>query len=279
VSAPSSIRSARDDDHERFARFFVELQVNDPIPAFERWKSLMAPTTLFLEREGRAVGYAWYEVFARDGYVRHVVADPAVQRAGVGRALMRALASRFRAAGCERWRLNVKAANHAAIALYRAFGMEVEFPTHVVRVPWSCVASLPRAAYTIEARIAEPSEDRALETSFGLPSGRLASSRATPNVRVLRLVDHHDRANPKVGVACFDPTFPGCFPFKVARSEFARTLLEALAPFAPTDKDWIQLVVEDDVPLAKLLVARGAEFVFEILHFSGALPTDEALSR
>ncbi|MCE9594715.1 MAG: GNAT family N-acetyltransferase [Planctomycetes bacterium] len=278
MSSPFSIRVARDDDHARFTRFFAELGVHDPVPGFERWKSAMAPTTFFVERDGRAVGYAWYEVFGRDGYVRHVVVDAEVRRAGVGRALMHELETRLRAAGCDRWRLNVKRDNAAAIGLYRAFGMDVEHPTTVVRVPWSSVATLPRAAYTIEAREAESREDRALEASFDLPSGRLASSRATSNVRVLRLVDHHDAANPKVGIACFDPAFPGCFPFKVARPEFAHTLLVALAPFAPPDKTWIQLVVEDDVPLAKLLLARGAELVFEILHFSGALPTDEALS-
>ncbi|MBI5432762.1 MAG: GNAT family N-acetyltransferase [Planctomycetes bacterium] len=278
MPAPFSTRLARDDDHATFARFFAELGVPEAPPPFERWRSLMAPTSFFLERDGVPVGYAWYELFGGDGYVRHVVADPSVRRAGVGRALMRELARRFRAAGCSRWRLNVKSENSAAITLYRACGMEVEYPTAVLRLPWSSLASLPRPANTIEARDAAPDRDARLEAAFGLPSGRLASARTLAGARVLELVDHHDASNPKVGVACFDPAFPGCFPFKVARPEFARALLAELRASSPSEVPWIQLVVEDDVPLAKLFVARGGTLLFEVLHFSGELPSEPELS-
>ncbi|MCK6447124.1 MAG: GNAT family N-acetyltransferase [Planctomycetes bacterium] len=269
-------RAASDADHPLFARFFAELEVPEAPPHFERWRSVMQPTSFFLERGGVAVGYAWYEVFGTDGYVRHVVADPAARRAGVGRALMRELASTFRAAGCTRWRLNVKSTNHAAIALYRRVGMAVEYPTSVSRLPWSALASLPRPAKTIEARELAPARDAAVERAFSLPKGRLASARTLAGARVLELVDHHDAANPKVGVACFDPAFPGCFPFKVAKQEFAHALLAALEPVSPRPPEWIQLVIEDDVPLAKLVVARGGEELFEVLHFSGPLPRAEA---
>lgn len=271
-------RAAGAADHALFARFFAELQVPEEAPRLERWLRVMQPTSFFLERSGVAVGYAWYELFGADGYVRHVVADPSARREGVGRALLRELAEIFRAAGCTHWRLNVKSTNTAAIALYRRVGMEVEYPTSVLRLPWSSLASLPRPAKTIEARELEPSRDAAVERAFSLPSGRLATARTPAGARVLALVDHHDPTNPKVGVACFDPAFPGCFPFKVAKPELAHALLAALEPGSPRPPEWIQLVIEDDTPLAKLLVARGGTELFEVLHFSGPLPDATALA-
>lgn len=272
-------RAAVDADHALFARFFAELEVPEDTPRLERWRSVMQPTSFFLERDGTAVGYAWYEVFGTDGYVRHVVADPSARRTGVGRALMDELARTFRAAGCTRWRLNVKSTNHAAIALYRRVGMDVEYPTSVLRLPWNSLASLPRPAKTIEAREVETARAPAIERAFGLPAGRLATARTPAGARVLSLVDHHDPTNPRVGIACFDPAFPGCFPFKVARPEFAHALLAALEPVSPRPPEWIQLVVEDDVPLAKLFVKRGATELFEVLHFSGELPTADRFSE
>jgi GNAT superfamily N-acetyltransferase len=279
MSAPSAFRAARDEDHALFARFFAELSVPEGVPPLERWRSVIAPTAFFLERDGRAVGYAWYELYAADGYVRHVVADPDARRAGVGRALMHELARIFRAAGCERWRLNVKSDNHAAIRLYERCGMRVEYPTAVLRIPWSALASLPRPAKTIEALELPREREAAIERAFGLPAGRIAATRKLPGSRQLALVDHQDPSNPKVGVACFDPAYPGCFPFQVARPELAHALLAALEPHSPRPPGWIQLVLEDDVPLAKLLVARGATRLFEILHFSGALPSESELPR
>lgn len=273
-----STRPARDEDHALFARFFAELQVPDTLPDLERWRREMAPTSFFLERDGHAVGYAWYEIFGPDGYVRHVVVDPSARRTGVGRELMRALERKFRAAGCARWRLNVKSTNHAAIELYRRYGLRIEYPTCVLRLPWSALQSLPRPARTIETRALEPARDAAVERAFEIPSGRLATARSAVGARVLGLVDHQDATNPRVGVACFDPAFPGCFPFKVARPEFAYALLAELATCSPRPPDWIQLVVEDDLPLARLLVARGATQLFEVLHFSGPLPAADAIS-
>jgi hypothetical protein len=74
-----------------------------------------------------------------------------------------------------------------------------------------------------------------------------------------------------LGVACFDPDLPGAFPFRVARPTLARPLLEACCRLARSDLDYMQVVVEDDAPLAELLVGAGANVSVEITHYAGQL--------
>ncbi len=80
-----------------------------------------------------------------------------------------------------------------------------------------------------------------------------------------------------VGLASFDPAFPGAFPFSAADLRTAAALLAALEPHRQTfsDGSWrehsLQLVIERNEALADAMVERGAEPVFRILHLSGPL--------
>ncbi len=273
MSIEPTVRPANADDHPNYARLFAELGVRDEPISRERWEKEHAPTTFFVDRDGATVAYAYYEVFGLDGYVRNVVVDASARRTGLGKLVMRELARRLGAAGCERWQLNVKVDNEPAIALYRSFGMSIDYATHVVRVPWSRVEHLPRASSEFEALALTADDERAAELAFDVPQGRIAKTRMNPKVVVFQVIDRSKREHAKLGLACFDPGFPGCFPFHVARPELARCLLEALQPFAPSDKDWIQLVVEDDARLATTLLEAGAELVLEIAHMQGAIPS------
>lgn len=272
MSEPARIRPATPADYAEYARLQPELGTSDKVPDRERWLREMASTTLMLESDGAIAGYAWYEVLVRDGYVRNVVVDARARGRGHGRRLMQALAQALRAADCAHWRLNVKADNATALALYRSCGMEVEFPTSVVRVPWAVVERLPRPGRAHAVRDVLPEEERELERGFGLPEGRLASQRATGRVRILRVVDVEAPLYPRLGLATYDPGYPGCFPFRVARVELAHTLLAALAEQRLAEPPWIQLVVEDDPLLALTLVRCGAELFQEILHMRGPVP-------
>lgn len=266
------VRNAEAADYAHFARLQPELHTNDRLPEKSRWVAQMSRTTLMVEHTGRVVAYGWYEVYGSDGYVRHVVVAPEARGQGFGRRAMLAMAERMRAAGCRTWQLNVKKDNEPAIALYRSLGMDADFDTAVVRLPWESIAALPRHGRALEAREARPEEDRELERGFDLPEGRISKSREFPRVRIVRLVDVGAPAYARLGVACYDPSFPGCFPFRVTRVELARTLLEALVPHRPEDSQWIQLVVEDDVLLAQALSAAGGKIQFEITHLRGPLP-------
>ncbi|MEZ5204635.1 MAG: ribosomal protein S18-alanine N-acetyltransferase [Acidimicrobiales bacterium] len=85
-----------------------------------------------LERRGRAyvvarrgeqvVGYAGVLMIADDGHIATVAVDPAAQRAGVGRSLLRELVTQALALGANQLTLEVRVSNDGAQALYREFG-------------------------------------------------------------------------------------------------------------------------------------------------------------
>jgi GNAT superfamily N-acetyltransferase len=271
VTSALRVIPARREHHADFACFFAGLELDDPVPDVERWSAEMAPWTFFLADEDGFVGYAFSEVFGELGYVRHVVTAPHARRRGIGRALMRELAARFRAAGATRWELNVKRDNHAAIALYERCGMRPQYSMHVLRIDWAALPRLPRTARPLLARDVEIEHDRDVESAFRLPDGKVARLRSLQGMMLVQLVE---RDHP-VAFARFDPRFPGCFPFHVAAPELARQLLEAIAPHAREGDRWIQLVIEDDDATAAMLRAAGARLTLEIVHMGGAIPADQ----
>lgn len=255
-----------------FAAFSRELHTDDPVPEPERWEREMMPGTFFLEdveaRDGPCA-YAFVEEYGERGYVRHVVVRADRRGRGVGRELMRAIARRFRDAGVHRWELNVKRDNAPAIALYESLGMRTVYSTVVTRIDWTDVACLDSPRGPALVAPVRPEDDAAIERRFGLPAGQVARLRAAPDDVLRRLVDARGDV---VGFARLNPSFPGCFPFRVADPRHARTLLDALRAFVPPVPPWLQLVIEDDAATAAALDAAGARRVFEILHLEGPVP-------
>jgi len=233
----------------------------------ERWTAECGPTSVFLERGGTAIGYAFWNGDGTDVHVRHVVVDRAVRGQGHGRVLMLELAKLLRARGARNWRLSVLTSNTAAIGLYTGLGFEKAYETQVLRLETRSVRRLPRSpARTREASADSDSEH---EQRFDLLAGQLARSRGYKSVRVLesRLPD-----GAVVGLAVFDPQVPGAFPFRVRGSEHARALIEAMLEVPGNDKDFVQLVIEDDLATAQALERAGATRTLEILHMRGAIP-------
>jgi hypothetical protein len=75
-----------------------------------------------------------------------------------------------------------------------------------------------------------------------------------------------------VGVARFDPEYPGCYPFRARSASDARALLQGVREFSPAEVDWIQLVIEDDAPLADALTDLDADVKHRIVHMRGEVP-------
>ena len=265
-------RPATPADHETFLRLFVELATGDPLPALDRWVAAMMPTTVFYEDESGAIaGYTHHQILADTAYVAHVVTAPGSRGRGIGRAMMSELAAVARAAGCAKWCLNVKPDNLPAIRLYESVGMRRAYASTSLHLRWADVERLPSPSRPIASRVVDPSEDAALEAAFDLPTGRLAAGRKYPGRVVLRLIDPAAPSEARVGVASFDPHFPGSFPFRVAEPSFARALLEAMRPHALPAHDHVGVVVEDHAELTSALVAHGATIKMEILHYRGDL--------
>lgn len=264
-------RKAVPADYDVFARLVVELATGDPVPEAARWQAMLMPGTLFFEEAGQVVAYAWATPLDEVGYVRHVVVDPAHRGRGHGRVVMDELAAVLRRAGCTRWALNVKPDNLPAIRLYQSVGMREVYLSTALRLAWSAVDALPRPARAVTGRPADPSEDAGLEAAFRMPKGTLGASRGQLGRVILRLVDPAAPDDARVGVASFDPEFPGAFPFKVADPTLARPLFEAMRPHALPKYAHVGIVAEDDGALVRLLIERGAEVRLEIVHYEGDL--------
>ncbi|WP_170229546.1 GNAT family N-acetyltransferase [Polyangium fumosum] len=265
-------RPATAADYDVYARLLPELGVDDPTLPREAWAVDLMPHTLILERGGDIAGYAYVVALKETGYVRHVVVAPEARGKGGGRALLRASAERFRAAGCSRWCLNVKVGNVVAIALYSSVGMTRNYASTAMRLGWNVLSRLPGGEQGIMARRVEPHEDAALEAAFGLPLGTIALNRARAGAVLLRLVDAARPDEARLGIACFHPSYPGSFPFRVARPTLARPLLEAVRAHAPPEQDVTHVVVEDDAETKRALVEAGALVRVEILNMGGPIP-------
>lgn len=263
----TTLRPATLDDHARFAELFHELRTGDPPPTLDRWRAEMAAQTTVAVREGVVVGVLYGQVFADTGYVRMLVTDPSARRGGVAGALMRAFALRCRAAGCATWCLNVRPDNDAALALYASLGMREVYRSASMRVSWRDALAMP-AVPAARGRVADPSELSALEARFALPAGQLgrAASLGAVPLRV-------DVEGACVGLASFDPSFPGAFPFRADGVGVAAALLAAMRPHARAGDEHVRLVAHESDGIVGPLCDAGAEVLLRMAHHEGSLPS------
>lgn len=263
------VRRARADDYAAFTELFRELGVDDPIASADRFARDLVSKILFCERDGQAIGYVAHYTLGRDGYIGNLVVAPHARGARVGEALMRAAAAELRAWGAsERWHLNVKVDNAPAIRLYERVGMRPAYPLVAVRMSWQAAERLP-VDPGVSASLAGLEDDADLEHALGVLGGQLAVIRARPGRVLVQLRGAHGEP---AGIACFDPAFPGAFPFAVVRPALAGALLHAIRPYARPDDTQVNLVVEHHDALAEALVAAGAEVRLRLLHYIGPLP-------
>jgi ribosomal-protein-alanine N-acetyltransferase len=254
-------RPATPDDYGFFAELHVLLATGDPVPSASAWAQRMMPTSWIYERNAEPVGYAFTQPLKPTAYVRNVMVATRAQGQGVGRFLMQHQAQWLKGLGCTSWVLNVKPDNEPALRLYRGVGMRERFSSTAVRLQWSSVDKLADARATV--RPLEPHEDAAAERTFDVVPGLLSALRTGSHVHGV------ERDGQLVGVARFDPHFPGVMPLRLRDNALARPLLESFRPFAR--HDWVQLFVEGDPPLAAALQSADAKKLMDVLHFSGPL--------
>lgn len=175
---PVVIRPARNEDYKVYTRLLTQLGTGDPAPPPSRWTDEIRGQTLCAEREGVVLGYVFGQSLAGVGYVRNLVTDVPARRQGVGAALMRAIAARFRADGCARWCLNVKPDNAAALALYASLGLRARYRGASLRVTWDALRGLADPPSEVTADVCREAHDEAVETRWDLPRGQLAYARA-----------------------------------------------------------------------------------------------------
>jgi GNAT superfamily N-acetyltransferase len=260
--------------YDDFVRLSAQLGSHDPVPPPALWLAELAGESFFLELDGRIAAYGHGLASVRPGWVRHVVVDSEFRGRGLGRALMREHARRFRAADCGEWQLNVLRDNAIALGLYRSLGMEIEYSTWVVRIAPADVTKLPQSPRATELRTLDPRDDPRVEREFELTPGVLAQFRTRQGQRVVELVDAAAPNGGALAVARFDPAYPGCFPFRISDPSLARAFITPMLSALPSDAPWFQFGIERDEPLARLLLSAGAKLEHDIVHMRGAIPSE-----
>lgn len=263
-----TIRPARDDDYAAFARLVPELRVDDPTPSLEAWTGKIVATTLVAEQAGEVIGYIYYDTFADEWHVRHIVVVPRYHGQRIGQRLMERVAELMREHGISRWALNVKPENTSAIRLYERMGMRPQWTSQALRFDWALTERLPAGA-RLSAFAIEPARDADVEAATQLSPGQLARLRRVRDNVLIAIEDATSGAI--VGAAVFAPKFPGAYPFRAASPAVARALLEALQPFACAEPPYMQAVIEGQPELAAALRDAGALLRLDIVHYKGQL--------
>ena len=266
------IRCARSTDRSAYAALFPELGIDDPIPDVRDFENRILPHTLVAERSGAVVGFVWYVQNQASGYIRQLVVDPAFRRQGLGRRLMLEAAVRLQKNGAGSWYLNVKPANKPALALYEQLGFSPRHLSVALRIRWSEVHAMQDPSdrsYAVPLLL-----DRAahVEKSLGLATGKLDRILHDKNLVIMEL---QSASGAILGVAAFDPGFPGASPFCVRDVQWTKPLLAALEPFGRRETPYLQIVDKADSELSRYLRSHGAEVRLEILCLEGTL--DRAL--
>ena len=262
-----TIRAAHASDYDPFTELFLELHVDDPTPSRDAWTRI-AKTSFVAEQADAVVGYIYYDLFAHECHIRHISVAAEARGHRVGQRLMERVLERMREAGLSQWALNVKPENTSAIRLYERMGMRPVYTSQAMRFDWSITERLPVDAQLTTFAI-EPARDAEIEHATKLSPGQLATLRARGD-NVQRAVEDAS-SGAVVGAAVFTPTFPGAYPFKAASAAVARTLLEALRPFARPDPPYMQVVIEGQPDVASALREAGALVRLDIVHYKGTV--------
>ena len=268
-------RAATADDHRLFVDFQKVLGIEQGALPADRWRENAMPATFFLETDGGEVmGYALCRPYGPRGDVRQIAVSPAHQRRGVGRELMRRVAAKLRAAGCVEWRLEVRADNAPALALYRAVGMQPLRRQTVFRSTAAELEAVLAGAVILddELRTVGADDDELdVATRFDLPPGKLARMELLRPGGVVLAIERGDHV---VALARFHPELaPGLgimFPLRAGSAMDAQALLAACLRGAALPPE-VELCV-DDRPVRDWLIAAGLAPREELEIMGGALP-------
>jgi ribosomal protein S18 acetylase RimI-like enzyme len=270
------IRDARGDDHPHFVRLQGYLGHDLTALDEDRWTRTLAPHAFFVETEGGEVaGYGLCFAFGERGDVRQLSVEPSWRRRGLGRQMLREMATRLRAAGCRDWGLEVDGGNAPARALYRSVGMQVVGEQKYFRAaPSGLARALGPASTRFVLEVARAEEHAAIEARFALLPGKMARLREVrpnatawilreaPSGSMLGLVRLTPDLAPELGLV---------FPLRADDEDAARALLSLALSRAPDLPPTLELCAQDEV-VAAALGAAGATLHATALEMRGPLP-------
>jgi GNAT superfamily N-acetyltransferase len=264
------LRPGRVEDHADFVRLFGELGVEDSPPPLDVWVSDLVKRAFFVDGPEGVTAYALVDVLGETGYVVNLVVAPGQRGKGLGRKVMRELATWFRARGCREWMLYVKPDNVPALALYGAMGMKAGRLETTWSLSWSHLEALPLAPEELEVVPVAGPDLAPLTEAFGLVPGKLARFATQATHRLRRLMDPEHPEAAGLGLMDVRPLARVLVPFFAATPAHARVLLEAA--FLELGSAEELRVVTGEAELGSLLHEAGARAVLRTLAMRGPLP-------
>lgn len=262
------LRPAEPGDHGAYERLFPELGAPGSPMDSAAYASSIMPGTVMAESNGEVVGLVWTRPRGARLHVVHLITAPEFRRRGLGRTLMHAAAARASAAGFRRWMLTVKPENTAARALYVSLGFVETHRSALVLLRWAAVGALPAPSPGV---VVQPLATEGLDVpALRLVDGELAAMAAWPG----RVMLGAYAGGEVVGVAAFDPGWPGCGTCRVTEVAVARALLEAAAARATSTEGSLHVLAESEA-LEAALVEAGGTVVMRTVHMEGEVPGDD----
>jgi ribosomal-protein-alanine N-acetyltransferase len=255
------VRTATDEDHAVVATFWTALSPDQPMPGFAEWSQRLRAHTLLLADGDATLGYAVCVPLGARGDIRHLMIAPQGRGRGLGRMLMEEVRGRLRAAGCTDWRLEVRADNAPAIALYRRCGMKILASLSTLRMTRAdAEVFTPGVDVAVEPLL--PEQDAALERRFDLGTGELARHRAVATLWHIG----------DVALAGYRPAFAPAlsllFPCLASSRDHVAALV--MAAVRAGMREEVEFLVGDD-QLAAALQAAGARCIERMVQMGGAL--------
>lgn len=256
-TAMISIRRARSDDYAAYTALFRELLIDDPVPDQPTWLEHFLPYTWVATLAGEVVAYCYVQAFELIGHVQNIVVAPGTRERGIGRALMQTAATWFREQGLTTWRLNVRADNAAALALYASLGFQRVHSNTLLRLPWEAAGRLPKGDAVARALLTD--RDAATEARFDIAAGTIARMRTRGRLPFEAVVPSGEEW---LGLALLDASHSRARPFRAITVDAVAPMLELLRQHAAASPH-IDLLIENDRQLTEALERAGASVRLE----------------
>jgi GNAT superfamily N-acetyltransferase len=243
----------------------AELQVPDVPEQIVAWAHVLVPQAIVAESPEGVVGYAYWSSSASPFHVAQIVVDRAWRGRRVGEAMLQTLADVARSRGVSSWTLNVKEENTSAIRLYERVGFAVVARSISLRMSREALDKLP----VFPAEVVGLTNASLVESVLGLPSETVSRRLASLSDGIGLVVQ--SETGEICGVAAISPWRGGTGLFRLNRIEAARPFIEGILRRLP-GRNEVHLWVEENEPLANLLLAAGGQTNFRAFRMQGLIP-------
>jgi len=259
------IRDAKSSDYIHFKRLFDYLELDHEPPPKKKWQKDFASKTLFAVLDHRIVGFSTYNKYGKVGHLVFLSVAPKYRQRGIGEKLVSMSAGELSGQDCDKWYLNVKPQNKPAIGLYSKMGFSVKHRSTAIRFDNKILDNLRNTEDCCVVTI-DPHEYSEIEKELGLVEGMLDTYSKYVDRQMVRLKINSNPKDYKTGFMCFDPSFPGAYPFKVSSVKFAIPLIVWMKSQVLHDVPYIQIFIEDNEELTSLLLNAGAWSDLQLLN-------------